>query len=154
MLKLNFVKTAMFVAVITVSSTVFASEQITWTGSIRDIVEKRCVMCHGSDAAPEYFEFNKDKQKWTALGRGMRLNTYSHLVFYTAWPDTGALMRRLDDGSGKADKKAGNMYEHLGENEQERQKNLALFKAWIENWTLKRWNEISKEEMQRIKVQY
>lgn len=144
----------LFAATVAASTVGYAAEQVTWTGAIRDVVEKRCVICHGSDAAPEYYEYNKNKQKWKDSGKGMRLNSYSHLIFYTAWPDTGALMRRLDDGSSKADKKPGNMYEHLGDNELERQKNLALFKAWVGNWTLKKWNDISKEDMLGIKVTY
>jgi hypothetical protein len=31
----------------------------------------------------------------------------------TAWPDIGALIRRLDDGKGSKDGKPGNMYQHL-----------------------------------------
>jgi hypothetical protein len=33
-------------------------------------------------------------------------------------------------------------------------KNLQLFKAWVGNWTLKRWPEITKEELDGIKVKY
>jgi len=144
----------LFAAVVAMSSQAFAAEQVTWTGSIRDLVEKRCVTCHGSDAANEYYEFKRNRLKWVAAGKGMRLNTYSHLLFYTAWPDTGSLMRRLDDGNSREDKKPGNMYGHLGDTEQERQKNLALFKAWVGNWTHKRWNEVTKDEMNGITVAY
>jgi hypothetical protein len=87
-------------------------------------------------------------------GVGMRMDTYSHLIFYTAWPDTGSLMRRLDDGRNTKDSKPGNMYKYLGSTEEERQKNLQLFKAWVGNWTLKRWPEITKEELDGIKVKY
>jgi len=61
-------------------------------------------------------------------------------------------MRRLDDG--KTSGKQGNMYQYLGSNEEERQRNLKLFKEWVGNWTLKRWNEITKEDMEGIKVRY
>lgn len=128
------------------------SSEITYTSHIQPLVAAKCVACHGKDAAPEYHAFKKDKEKWVAKGQGMRMDTYSHLIFYTAWPDTGALMRRLDDG--KASGKPGNMYQHLGANEEERQKNLALFKSWVGNWTHKRWNEISKEDMNGINVKY
>jgi len=84
----------------------------------------------------------------------MRMDTYSHLIFYTAWPDTGALMRRLDDGKGVKDGKPGNMYQYLGGTEEERQQNLRLFKEWVGNWTLKRWKEFSKEDVEGIKVKY
>jgi hypothetical protein len=46
------------------------------------------------------------------------------------------------------------MYQHLGANEAERQQNLAAFKGWIGNWSLKRWAETSKEELDGIKAKY
>ncbi len=66
----------------------------------------------------------------------------------TVGPDTGALMRRLDNV------KPGNMYQHLGEDEQERQKNLAAFKSWVGGWTTKRFDALTKEELASIKVPY
>jgi len=36
----------------------------------------------------------------------------------------------------------------------ERQANLARFKAWVGNWSHKRWAEITKEEMDGITVKY
>ncbi len=33
------------------------------------------------------------------------MDTYSYLIYYTAWPDTGSLMRRLDDGKNIKDGK-------------------------------------------------
>ena len=131
-----------------------SSEEITFRKHIAPLFESKCGVCHGSDAAPEYYAFKEDQKKWTAQGKGMRMDTYSHLIFYTAWPDTGALMRRLNDGKGAKDGKPGNMYQYLGGTEEERQQNLKLFKEWIGNWTLKRWKEISKEEMDGIKVKY
>ena len=128
------------------------SSDVTYTSHIQPLVAAKCVACHGKDAAPEYQAFKKEKEKWVAKGQGMRMDTYSHLIFYTAWPDSGALMRRLDDG--KASGKPGNMYQHLGASEEERQKNLSLFKSWVGNWTHKRWNEITKEEMNGITVKY
>jgi len=131
----------------------FIVPAVTWGGEvayfkdIKPIVDARCAGCHGSDA-PEYPAFKKEKENWTAKGMGPRMDTYSHLIYYTAWPDTGALMRRLDDA------KPGNMYVYLGDTAEERQKNLTLFKDWVGNWTHKRWSEISKEEMDGIKVPY
>jgi len=121
--------------------------EVTYSKDIKPIVDARCAGCHGSDA-PEYAAFKKEKETWTAKGIGPRMDTYSHLIYYTGWPDTGALMRRLDDA------KPGNMYEYLGDSAEERQKNLALFKAWVGNWTHKRWKEISKEELDGVKVPY
>lgn len=54
-------------------------------------------------------------------------------------------MRRLDDGKGSGSGKPGNMYQYLGETEEERQINLNVFKSWIGNWSLKTWDQTSKE---------
>ncbi len=79
-------------------STIAFTEEVRYTTHIKPVFDKQCIGCHGSDAAPEYYAFKEEKDKWLAKGKGMRMDTYSHLIFYTAWPDTGALMRRLDDG--------------------------------------------------------
>jgi len=130
------------------------SEEITYRKHIKPLFEAKCGVCHGADAAPEYYAFKEEQAKWMSQGKGMRMDTYSHLVFYTAWPDTGALMRRLDDGTGVKDGKPGNMYQNLGGTEEERQQNLKLFKEWVGSWTLKRWKEITKEEIDGIRVKY
>ena len=142
---------ALFVVASAVNS---RAGDVTWSGTIKGLVEARCVGCHGAEAAPEYQAFKKEKEKWLAKGQGMRMDTYSHLISYTAWPDTGALMRRLDDGRNSKDGKQGNMYQHLGGTEEERQKNLALFKGWVGNWVLKKWPEITKDELNGIRVSY
>lgn len=142
------------IAVLTMVGSVAGAAEVTWTGQIGKLVEEKCVMCHGKNSAPEYYAFKAEKEKWVAKGQGMRMDTYSHLIFYTAWPDTGALMRRLDDGKNGKDGKAGNMYQYLGTTEEERQKNLALFKEWVGNWVVKKWPDVSKEEMNGIKVKY
>lgn len=130
------------------------AQEATWSGSIKGIVEKQCLTCHGPDSAPEYQLFKKDKEKWLAKGLAMRMDTYSHLVSFVGWPNTGAMMRRLDDGKGSRDAKSGNMYQHLGATEEERQLNLAAFKDWIGNWSLKRLPDITKEDLNGIKVKY
>lgn len=43
---------------------------------------------------------------------------------------------------------------HQGETEEEGQQNLGTFKAWVGNWTLKRWQEIGKAELNNIRVKY
>lgn len=121
--------------------------EVTYRQDIQPLFQARCAGCHGSEA-PEYPGFKEAKKEWIAKGIGPRMDTYSHLIYYTAWPDTGALMRRLDDAE------PGNMYQHLGDSDAERQKNLALFKAWVGNWPLKRWAQIGKEEIDGIKVPY
>ena len=130
------------------------AEDVTYTGQIKPIFDKNCVSCHGQDAAPEYYAFKNDREKWLARGQGMRMDTYSHLIFYTAWPDTGALMRRLDDGRSAKDGKPGNMYRYLGGSEEERQRNLAIFKGWVGNWNLKKWPDVTREELNGVKVKY
>lgn len=139
--------------IILLAATANANE-ITWRSDIKPIVEKHCLGCHGPDSAPEYPQFKLEKEAWLAKGLGMRMDTYSHLVAFVAWPNTGAMMRRLDDGKQTKDGKPGNMYQHLGANEAERQQNLAAFKAWVGNWSLKRWAETSKEELDGIKAKY
>jgi hypothetical protein len=130
------------------------AEETTWRGSIKGIVKKHCLGCHGPDSAPEYPQFKAEKEVWLGKGLGMRMDTYSHLVAFVGWPNTGAMMRRLDDGRNTKDGKPGNMYEHLGASDEERQKNLAAFKEWIGNWSLKRWAESSKDDLNGIKVKY
>ncbi len=127
--------------------------EVTWSQQIKPLVAARCTACHGAEA-PEYPAFKKEKEAWLAKGTGPRMDTYSHLLYYTGWPDTGALMRRLDDGAGKEDRKPGNMYQHLGDNDAERQANLALFKAWVGNWSHKRFAELTKEDLAAIKIPY
>ncbi|MHB8709502.1 MAG: cytochrome C [Desulfuromonadales bacterium] len=121
--------------------------EVTYSKNIRPLFEARCGGCHGADA-PEYPAFKADKAAWVARQTGPRMDTYAHLIYYTAWPDTGALMRRLDDA------KPGNMYQYLGDNDAERQQNLLLFKNWVGSWPLKKWSEMTKEELDGIKVPY
>ena len=147
-------KLALVVSIVLGVASVSTAEEVTYSKQIKQLFDRQCAGCHGANAAPEYGAFKADKQQWLAKGQGPRMDTYSHLVFFTAWPDTGALMRRLDDGKSSKNGKQGNMYQHLGATEEERQKNLALFKAWVGNWSLKRWPEITKEELNGIKVKY
>ncbi|MBF0327840.1 MAG: cytochrome C [Nitrospirae bacterium] len=130
-----------------------AAEDITYSSHIKKIFDSKCTACHGSDT-PEHAEFKKDKEKYKALSKGMRMDTYPHLIQYIGWPDTGAVMRRLDDGKNTVNGKPGNMYEYLGSDENERQANLNLFKKWIGNWTLKRWNDAKKEDIEGMHVKY
>lgn len=121
--------------------------EVTWRQHIKPVFDARCAGCHGADS-PEYKGFKEQKEAFVAKGIGPRMDTYSHLVYYTGWPDTGALMRRLDDA------KPGNMYQHLGDDQAERQQNLALFKAWVGNWQLGKWKDVSKEDLGAITVAY
>ena len=82
--------------------------------------------------------------------------------FFLGWPDTGAIMRRLDDGKNTSDGKPGNMYTYLGDGDEERRKNLDLFKQWVgkDAGKLNRWKArgkvpaITREELNRIEVKY
>lgn len=127
--------------------------EVTWQKDIKPIFDKQCAACHGANS-PEHDVFAKDKKGFTEKGIGMRMETYSHLISYVGWPYTGALIRRLDDGTSRTDQKPGNMYEYLGATDAERQANLAIFKAWVGSWNVKRWSEISKEELSAIKAKY
>lgn len=129
------------------------ADEVRYTTHIKAVFDRQCSMCHG-EGSPEYGDFKKDEEKFVKLFKGPRMNSYAHLVSFTGWPDTGALMRRLDDGKGTKDGKAGNMYQHLGQDDAERQKNLKLFKAWVGNWTLKRFPDLTKEDLAGISVKY
>jgi hypothetical protein len=129
------------------------AEEISYTSNIKSIFDQKCIDCHGADA-PEYKEFKKDKKKYIALNKGPRMDSYTYLLYFVGWPDTGALMRRLDDGNNTKNRTPGNMYINLGDTEAERQRNLETFKKWVGNWSLKRWSVAKKEEIEQMKVTY
>ncbi|MBI3774232.1 MAG: hypothetical protein HY273_01530 [Gammaproteobacteria bacterium] len=62
---------------------------------VRALWQAKCSACHGADA-PYVGDFKEAKEKFTAAMKGPRMDTYSDLLYFVAWPDTGALMRRLD----------------------------------------------------------
>ena len=129
------------------------AEEISYTANIKSIFDQKCINCHGADA-PEHKEFKKDKKKYIELNMGPRMDSYTYLLYFVGWPDTGALMRRLDDGNNAKNGKPGNMYVNLGDTEAERQRNLETFKKWVGNWSLKRWSVANKEEIESMKVTY
>jgi len=138
-----------------------SAADVTYRKDIRPIWENKCGGCHGS-SAPYLGEFKENKKKFEAQFKGPRMDTYADLIFFIGWPDTGAIMRRLDDGKSAASGKPGNMYQYLGATDSERQKNLAVFKDWIgkDAWKLNRWKArgkvpaITKEELNKVKVKY
>jgi len=147
-------KTCLVVFTMVIALVVIAeAEEVKYTTHIKKIFDAQCAGCHGGDA-PEYGDFKKAKEKFVKNSKGPKMDSYAHLVSYTGWPDTGAIMRRLDDGRSTKDGKPGNMYQHLGADEKERQDNLRLFKAWVGNWILKRFSELSKEDLAGISVRY
>lgn len=149
-----------FCAVFGVSIAGIAAE-VTYRKDIRPLMVQKCLFCHGADA-PYLGDFDENKKKFEAAFKGPRMDTYADLVFFVGWPDTGALMRRLDDGKNTSDGKPGNMYQNLGSTEEERQKNLNLLKEWVgtDAWKLNRWQArgkvpaITKEDLDKIKVKY
>lgn len=128
-----------------------APEPVTYANTIRALVEKRCADCHGPES-PTLEVFKKDKKKYEDDEMGPRMDTYENLMVFVTGSDTGALMRRLDDGRHTKDGKPGNMNKHLGESPSERAANLALVRSWIGGWTLKRANEITPEERAAVRA--
>ena len=80
------------------------------------------------------------------------MDTYSNLTTFVNGSDTGALMRRLDDGKNTKDGKPGNMYNRLGGTEGERVANFKVIKDWVGGWTLKRKKAITADELKAIKA--
>jgi len=131
------------------STTPGTAAKVTYDNTIRQIVDARCSNCHGKDA-PGMEEFKKDEAGYKAKSLGPRMDTYENLLVMVNGSDTGAIMRRLDDGANTKDNKPGNMHQHLGSNDAERAANLAQFKSWIGGWTLKRAKDITEEEKKGI----
>jgi hypothetical protein len=127
-------------------ASVSLAEDVKYRTHIKQVFDAKCLSCHGS-SAPEYEQFGVEKDKWLKQGLGMKMDSFRQLANFVVWPNTGAVMRRLDDGKNTKDGKPGNMYQYLGDTEEERQKNFSLFKQWIGLWTLKRLPELTKEEI-------
>ena len=149
-----------FCALFGVSIAGFAAD-VTYRKDIRPLMVQKCLFCHGAEA-PYLGDFEENKKKYEAAFKGPRMDTYADVVSFVGWPDTGAIMRRLDDGKSTSDGKPGNMYQNLGATEEERQKNLNLFKEWVgkDAWKLNRWEArgkvpaITKGDLDKIKVKY
>lgn len=137
------------------------ASDITYRKDIRPLWQAKCSACHGA-AAPYLGDFLEDPENYKKQLKGPRMDTYADLIFFVGWPDTGAIMRRLDDGKNSKGGKPGNMYQYLGQPDEERQKNFKLFKQWVgeDAWTHKRWDAkgdmpgVTKEELSQIKVKY
>ncbi|MBI4204483.1 MAG: cytochrome C [Betaproteobacteria bacterium] len=135
------------------------AQEVTYRKDIRPLWQDKCSGCHGP-SAPYLGEFMENEKKFTQQLKGPRMDTYADLIFFVGWPDTGAIMRRLNDGAKGG--KPGNMYQYLGASEEERQKNLKLFKDWIGPgaWIQKRWKArgevpgVTKEELDAMRVKY
>jgi cytochrome c5 len=127
-----------------------AQAEVTYENSVKKVIGERCLSCHGK-GAPSMEEFKKDESGWKNKMKGPSLATYQDTLVMVNGSDTGAMMRRLDDGSNTGGKK-GNMYAYLGKDDAERAKNHGVFKEWIGGWTLKRKKDITPEELKGIKA--
>jgi hypothetical protein len=139
--------------VVIVSEGVFAATAgaVTYEKNVQKVISALCLFCHGGDA-PTIEEFKKDEEGFKKKMKGPRMDTYASMMILVNGSDTGALMRRLDDGTNKQDGKPGNMNRHLGKTETERAENLNIIKQWIGGWTLKRKSDITGEELKAIKA--
>lgn len=136
-----------------VASVPALAEDITYSKHIRPVWEDQCERCHGA-SAPTYEVFLGDPKGFETDDKGPRMDGYESLVFFVNGPKApGALMRKLDDGANTKDGQPGNMYRHLGRSEK-RKANLELFKQWVGEgaWFVKKPEDITKEELQRIKA--
>ena len=137
---------------------------VSYRNDVAPLLQAQCADCHFAAAgAPTLQEFDLAKEKYTKDKTGPRLDTYENLLILIAYPDSGAFMRRLDDGSSPlAGGKPGNMYKHLGETDAERAKNLAILKAWVGEggWNLTRWTArgevpaVTKEQIDKLVLKY
>lgn len=144
-------------ALVILAAPAMASER-TWRNDIKPLFEAKCIQCHQA-SAPEYNDWELLDEK-AREETPPRMDTYPHFMSYVVWPATGAMMRRLDDG--KIAGKAGNMYQHLGDNDEERAKNLQTVKEWLGEgaWNMNRWKArndvpgVSKEQLEKISAKY
>jgi hypothetical protein len=133
----------------------------TYRVNVQPLIKAQCADCHGA-LAPTLAEFKLAEEKYKKEKLGPRTDTYENLLQIVVYPDSGAFMRRMDDGSNTGDKKPGNMYKYLGDTDSERQANLTMLKAWVGEggWNLNRWGArgdvagITKEQMDKVKVKY
>jgi mono/diheme cytochrome c family protein len=138
-----------------------AEPVVTYRTHIAPLLKAQCAECHGDDA-PTLAEFKLNEEGYKKDKLGPRTDTYADLLQIVAYPDHGALMRRLDDGTNTPDKKPGNMYKKLGETEAERAANLKMIKAWVGEgaWNLNRWKAkgdvpgITKEQLDKLQLKY
>jgi hypothetical protein len=139
----------LFAAGLGAVSTPVLADAVTYENGISQLIEARCSECHGNDA-PTMAEFKADQEKFKKDKLGPRMDTYENLMVMVNGSDTGAVMRRLDDGTNTKDGKPGNMHKQLGKTDEERAANLAKFKAWIGGWSLKKAKDIGEDERKAI----
>jgi hypothetical protein len=148
----------LFVGLVAVAASASA-EDLTWQKDIQPIIAAKCAGCHGPNQ-PGFADWNVQRVKNKSLAP--QLVTYAYFMNHVVWPETGAVMRRLDDGKGAGGGKPGNMYAFLGADDTERAKNLQTIKTWLGEgaWNLNRWKKrgdtpgITKEQLEKIKAKY
>jgi len=128
-----------------------AQGEVTYEKDVKKIISAQCLSCHGSDA-PTMEAYKKDQDGFKKAKKGPRMDTYATLMIMVNGSDTGALMRRIDDGMSTKDGKPGNMYNYLGSTKAEQAANLKVIKEWIGGWTLKRKKDITEVELKAIKA--
>ena len=155
-------KASLVAVALALSAGASMAQDVTYRGQIAPLWQSKCIACHGAKS-PERADFLLDEKGYTAKSQGPRMDSYERFIAFIAWPDTGALMRRLDDGSSPhAGGKPGNMHEYLGATDAERAANLKLVKSWVGTgaWNLNRWEQrgdvpaATKEQLQKISVKY
>jgi hypothetical protein len=153
---------AFLAACLAVASAVSLAQDVTYRKDIKPLIDAKCAACHGA-GSPALADFLLDEKKYAAAIKGPRLDTYADLLMLVGWTDSGAIMRRLDDGKNAlAGGKPGNMYQYLGATDEEREQNLQTFKAWVgpDAWVLNRFKArgkvpgISKEQLEKMQVKY
>jgi hypothetical protein len=135
------------------------AQDLTWRKDIQPLITAKCALCHDAKH-PGFADWNVQRVSKKELSP--RLDAYPNFMNHVVWPETGAIMRRLDDGKGAPGAKPGNMYAFLGADDAERGKNLQTIKAWLGEgaWNLNRWEKrgetpaISKEQLDKIKAKY
>jgi mono/diheme cytochrome c family protein len=139
-----------------------SAQDVSYRKDIAQVWQSKCVACHGAQS-PERADFLLDEKGYAAKSQGPRMDTYERFIAFIAWPDTGALMRRLDDGKNPlAGGRPGNMNQYLGATDAERAANLKLVKAWVGEggWNLNRWGvrdavpAITKQQLEKITIKY
>jgi hypothetical protein len=141
-------RTAILLTAIFCLATGFAyAQDVRYNADIKPIFDAKCAgSCH-ADGALEYEAWKKDSAKLKENMVGMKMDTFRSITDFVLWPNTGALMRRIDNGQNTKDGKPGNMFEYLGDTPEEREKNLAVFKKWVPVWSLGRLNDLTKEQI-------
>jgi hypothetical protein len=138
---------------------------VTYRADVAPLLKKYCVECHAAPDSPSMADFKLDEEKYKKAKVGPRTDTYEHLLQLVNGNSTGALMRRLDDGTNPFAKgKPGNMYKYLGETDAERAANLKVVKAWVvgegAEWDMHGIGQrgdmpaITLEQLRKMKVKY